>query len=122
MYGVSKESSNPTTDLPQAAVAFAAASTFVSLLTARPDDDPGEFAFATTSVVLLAATALCVKLSAGALAVPLGIIALGTYLVRQPAAQRRRATVIWSCGLSFALVATWMARGVILSGCPLYPS
>jgi hypothetical protein len=35
MYAVSKESSSPTSDLPQACLAFAAASTFVRLLSAR---------------------------------------------------------------------------------------
>src|SRR5439155_13344971 len=41
---------------------------------------------------------------------------------RTPHSPWRRATIIWSCGLSFALLATWVARSVILSGCPIYPS
>lgn len=122
MYAVSKEASSPTSDLPQAALAFAAASTFVRVLNTEPGDDAGERAFATVSVVLLAAAALCVKLSAGALAVSLGFIALVTYLMQKSVAPWRRVTVGWSCGLAFALAASWMARGVVLSGFPLYPS
>jgi hypothetical protein len=121
MYAVSKESSNPTTDLPQSMVAFAAASTFVRALH-RIDDDSSDAAFATTSVVLLAAAALCIKLSAAAMAVPLGICALGIYCARAKAPGRRGSVIGWSVGLSCGLACTWLARGVVLSGCPFYPS
>src|SRR5207249_10049729 len=103
-------------------VAFAAASTFVRLLSARSEDDPAEISFMTVTVILLATVALCIKLSAGALAASMGLLALTVYLIRTPHSPWRRATIIWSCGLSFALLATWVARSVILSGCPIYPS
>src|SRR5439155_18491501 len=98
MYAVSKESSSPTSDLPHACVAFAAASTFVRLLSARSESDPAEISFMTVTVILLATVALCIKLSAGALAASMGLLALTVYLIRTPHSPWRRATIIWSCG------------------------
>jgi hypothetical protein len=52
----------------------------------------------------------------------MGVLALGVFLARNPPARWRWPTVWWACGLSAALALTWMGRGVILSGCPFYPS
>lgn len=122
MYSVTKDPSSPTTDLPQSAVAFAAASAFVRLLANDADDSPGERAFLAVCAAMLGATALCIKLTAAATVVPMGVLALTAYLIARPPAPWARTAVFWAFGLSGALALTWMGRGLLLSGCPFYPS
>lgn len=121
MYAVSKEASSPTSDLPQAMFAFVAASSLVALHSLR-DADAEEQSMLTITVILLSTAALCVKLSAGPLAVPMGSLALLVYLSRRPPRGWLVSTVAWSIGLSVALVLTWVGRSVVLSGYPLFPS
>ncbi|MBC8107411.1 MAG: hypothetical protein H7Z14_12530, partial [Anaerolineae bacterium] len=127
MYSVTKEPSSPTTDLPQAAVAFAAASAFMRLLADDSDEDTGQVtgadrALTSTSVALLGATALCIKLTAASTVAPMGLLAIAVYLYRKPPAKWARTTLLWTFGLSGALAITWTGRGLLLSGCPFYPS
>jgi hypothetical protein len=122
MYAVSKEASSPTSDLPQAMMSFAAASAFVRLLAGPRDCDPADIAFLTTSVILICSAALCVKLTAATLVVPIAVIALVIYVAGPAPPEWRWKTVVWSCGLSLLLGGSWIGRSIVLSGYPVYPS
>jgi hypothetical protein len=76
--------------------------------------------FATTALSLLAATAITVKLSTVAFSATMLVacVLFETYRpVRQPSAARSAARLAPAA----LIIGVWMLRGVILSGCALYP-
>jgi hypothetical protein len=83
----------------------------------------GQRAFELVSAVVLAASAVAAKLSNAVFAAALVLVA-GVALLRSTAqdnAWRRRA-LLWTCGALALIGGGFAARGVVLSGYPLFPS
>ena len=78
------------------------------------------------SIILLAAVGVTVKLSFGVFGALAALAALVFYLRHPPTADAPRRSVLAGLGLPVALgallVIPWLARGVLLSGYPLFPS
>lgn len=73
---------------------------------------------------LMACAGIVVERSFAAFGIGTWAVALGVWIARQPRPSRREvlAAVAWACVPVALLVVPWMARGIILSGYPLYPS
>ena len=79
----------------------------------------------TVLAVTLAGVGITMKLSFAALGVSAALVAIGFVLVEQMRGPKRIGRVLrlaWLAGPAVVAVATWMARGVILSGHFAYPS
>lgn len=73
---------------------------------------------------LMACAGIVVERSFAALGITAFAVALGVWLARQPRPERREAllALAWVCVPLVLLVVPWMARGIILSGYPVYPN
>jgi hypothetical protein len=110
-----------STDAAVAAVLFAATRLLFDALAHR-SPDRRERAFSASMIVTLFASAACMKLSAAVFGVLASLVAL-TLLRREGSdASLRPARVAVLLAPAVLLAMTWMARGVVLSGHPFYPS
>lgn len=115
---IAHEPSSLDTDLPVALIFLACGERMIRCLAGEAIDDAStRWHFAT--LVLLTAAAPVLKLSAAVLAMAILLIAFWQF--RDVIA--RSARTLWlSLAVPALLVSSWLARGVILSGHPLYPS
>jgi hypothetical protein len=110
-----------STDATVAAVLFAATRLLFDAFAHRSPDRRTR-AFSASMIITLFATAACMKLSAAVFGVLASLVAL-TLLRREGSdAALRSALVAVLLAPAFLLAMTWMARGVVLSGHPFYPS
>jgi hypothetical protein len=120
-YAISAEISSMSTDLPAALIALIAFWRLAALVSGQSAEMGGRD-FDLLVIVWLLASAIAIKLSiifVAALAMP---IALGYWLLNQRAKSISwRPLVVAVVGAAIILI-VWMARGYILSGCPMYPS
>ena len=111
-------------DLATAVVLFVAASGLVSLLSGDRRSSRGAdefYVFVVTTLLL--ALSVSLKLSAAAFAASGFIIALWWWRFRAPSVDMvRRRALVWVTAASAAMGLSWMARGVVLTGYPAYPS
>lgn len=114
-----------TTDVAAAVVLLVAVSILFGRLVRR-EETPGAAAataFDGFAAMVLLAVAVCFKLSVAVFAV--AAWSVGAYLLRRAGRTARGPSgraLGWAIGLCGALALTWLARGVILSGYPAYPS
>ncbi|MGH7657695.1 MAG: hypothetical protein ACREL6_05630, partial [Gemmatimonadales bacterium] len=109
------------TDGSVAVILFAVAVQVYASVT-QPDPDPREEAFNLWWICLLLAVAVCVKLSAVAFAGVAGLLAAGCWIRgRRRRPNWPRLSILWLAALPAILGASWLSRGVILSGYPAYP-
>ncbi len=116
---IGSEISSLDTDMPVALMLMAAASRLHRSLTApgTVGDDVQRSHFAT--IALVVAAAICAKLSAVVLSAALFLAALWTF---RDALRRRLPVGVLATLAPVLMGFVWMARGVILSGYPVYPS
>ncbi|MGH7540372.1 MAG: LIC_10190 family membrane protein, partial [Gemmatimonadota bacterium] len=109
------------TDVSTVLVLLAALSAWYALLT-DPGKEGRERAYAAVVVGALLAAAVCLKLSTAlfvAIAWPLAVVSwLATARPNRRLAVR---TLAWATALGIALVGSWMGRGIVTSGYPLFP-
>jgi hypothetical protein len=110
------------TDLPVAVLLFVAAAKLYNLV-AGPRRDAVDESFDFFALMTLLTLATCMKLTAAGFALPAALLAGAVWVVRH---RTNRSLVIRTmgtvCGIAVLLGGSWLARGVILSGYPLYPS
>lgn len=70
----------------------------------------------------LGAAGVVTKASLVCVEMPLLVAVLIRWVRSRPGAGEVRRVLAWSVGLGVAVVGVWMARGVVLSGYPLFPS
>ena len=99
-----------STDLP---VLFLTLTALILLLSADEDLN-GRMGIS----LLLAAFAFSIKLTG----IPLFFLVGLAVVIRMVRSPQRRGPLVWSAGVSAAVALLWLARNVVLSGCPLYPS
>ncbi len=130
---MSKQVASPTTDLPQAVLSFVTASLTVKFLlrAAAPDDAQqrsrtsavGSIPFLATAILLLAATAVCLKISAIFFSTAVAILCLGVLLFRRRSGEAHVGRAIMVGGiLCLLLLIPWLVRGAVLSGYVLPPA
>lgn len=110
------------TDLVPILLLFLASSLLFRLVTIPPPE-PESRAYLLFATALALVTAVCAKLSAVGFAVPAWLltVALSWRLLREYPGLRAR-TLTWTLAASLFLAVPWVARGVILSGYPAFPS
>ncbi len=101
-------------DIPATIAILSALSLMIGRLFSEEDARPDSLIAAGCALALAA----MFKLSAAAVAVPLWLVLL-VLCARAPGQQRRLLATLMTTSAALALV--WMARGVVLSGYPLYP-
>ena len=84
--------------------------------------EPAEGQFWLVWFALMACAGVVVERSFAVLGIGIFAVALGVELARRPAPREMVAILGWSCAAVLLLVAPWMARGIILSGYPVYPN
>lgn len=109
------------TDVPETTLRLALAALWYRALTAPPRRPLLE-AYDLVSLVLLAATAVAIKMNAAIFAVAAVAAASGAVLQRGRAAGLRRRTAVYACAIAATFALAWAGRGVVLSGYPLFPS
>jgi hypothetical protein len=109
------------TDVATANVLLALASCWYGALVRR-GREPLDESWALVSLVTLAALAVSLKMNTAVFAALSVTAAVILWLLRKPAPAVRRRTLAWSVTLALAFGTAWTARGVILSGYPLFPS
>jgi hypothetical protein len=111
--------SSTITDIPAIALTIVAALGCLELVSARCQKDGLAF----LSLCAVCAAAVCVKFSTLVFCAFLGLLGLFAWLRAADVAMRQR---LGMTGVGIVLVVLllgpWMARGIILSGYPLYPS
>ncbi len=115
---VGGEISSLETDVPVALMLLLAASRIHRSLADRTDADALRRSHFAAVALLLGAT-VCVKLSSVVLAGALFVAALWVYW---PALTRARVAMTGAVLTPVAMGLVWMARGVVLSGYPVYPA
>jgi len=110
------------TDLPTSLVVLAATAAIHALLSDADAAGP-EADFRLVSIAALLALAVTFKSNAAVFAatgLPLAIV----FWLRHstPDAKRRTRTIGWALGAVLGLAVCWTARGVVLSGYPLFPA
>jgi hypothetical protein len=122
MIMFSRQICSPTTDLPQAITTWVLVAAAITLLT-RPDDDAHIRAYAVVAIATLAATTICLKLSAIVLSPLVAVVAGVAWLRRdRPAPGLRNAVVASSIAMVVLLMGPWIGRSVVMSGYLLHPS
>lgn len=122
MLAFSKEMTSPKTDLPQALVLYAATWAMIGLLARRDADDAAATTGRVVFIATMAATAVCLKLSAATFAAAAGAVVLvAWWRGARPSARWARRGIAWSAAWGVLLVAPWAARNVVMNGYPLYP-
>ncbi|MEO0565908.1 MAG: hypothetical protein AAF125_27610, partial [Chloroflexota bacterium] len=106
---------SPDNDLMTLLVGLVVLGLLLEWLTA-PDDVPSG---RLVTLALLVGVGVTYKLSFGVLGAAVALVALWRHW---GISTRRWPPVVWGLVAGLALVVPWMARGVILSGYPLYPS
>ena len=110
------------TDVPVAVILFVAAAMLFELV-AGPERDAGAESFDVVTLLTLLTVAICIKLTAAGFAIPAALLTLSVWIRRN---RYRRPLMVRTLSLSCAVVGVlggfWVARGVILSGYPAYPS
>jgi hypothetical protein len=112
-----KDVPNPKTDLPAGLMTFMTALATLRFVTA-PSSDARHQSARLVDIALLASAAICLKLSAAVVVVTFGAVALVVHL-RRPA---RKLPLASLAGVGALLIGPWIARNIVLSGYPLYPS
>lgn len=107
------------------AAALAAVSLLVNSMDRSPVDQidksvPNDSAFILFTVVVLGAAIVTVKLSA--LIFSMGLMIAAVLITRDRHFRIRRAVIVAAFAVASVLLATWLIRGGIISGYPLYPS
>jgi hypothetical protein len=112
--------SSPSPDIAMLVVGVVLASAFVEFALA---ESPGETAESGTVffIALLASAAVTVKLSLAVFAGPVALCAAFLVVRRRRLANWRRTVVVSVLTVAIAASA-WVARGIILSGWPLFPT
>jgi hypothetical protein len=111
-----------TTDLPVTVILFVAAAKAFDLAAGLKQDSTHE-AYDLLVTATLLTVAACIKLTALAFSIPAGLLTLVVWLSRNRGRQRIVAQTLGAVGvIIFLLAGSWLARGVILSGYPAYPS
>jgi hypothetical protein len=119
--GLQGRGSSLDTDTPATIVSFEVLLTLLVLL--DRSSPVASVAWNYCCVVLFAAAAVSIKLSAGPFAVGSVAVATAVMIRRgQPDASRRRSTILASAGVGLAFAVCWSARGVVLSGYPFFPA
>ncbi len=113
--------SSTSTDIPVIALTLVAGLACLALLDSRDDEDSPPVVFLSLCAVCAAAT--CVKLSALVFSACAGLLG-GLIWLRAADIRMVQRLGVAALGVAVAvlLLAPWMARGVVLSGYPLYPS
>lgn len=109
------------TDVPQTAVRLALIMLWYRMLIVPPRRPLAE-AYDLVSLVLLAATAVSIKMNAAVFSAAVVAAAATAFLQRGQGAGVRRRTVAWCVTIALVFGLAWSARGVVLSGYPLFPS
>jgi hypothetical protein len=114
-------SSSPTPDGAVFALGIVITAVLLQVLDAQESGGESE-SLLLTAILLLAMIALTVKLTIGALGGVAALIALVNWLApREGRKARLRQAIRLTVLLAATVIAPWMARGVILSGYPLFP-
>ncbi len=122
MLAFSKDIFSPTTDPALGLAGFVAIGETIRLALGR-DWPRDRQRFALVTITILCALLVVLKLSTGFLALGLWIVAVAIYVRHSGRIARPQlATLAIVVAASSLLVGPWMARQVILSGYPLYPS
>lgn len=118
-----------STDVAPAALVLAAACELFALLVQSTEpasaDDPDAYdpRFSAFQVAVLLSGAVCCKLTALAFTAVALLLAVGALLRwGRKLGRQMLPTLAYGAAVSALLLATWMGRGVLLSGYPLYPS
>jgi hypothetical protein len=107
-----------STDVPLTLTLFAAAC-LVSDHFGGAGSDSGEAAYRVVAITALLAVAVCIKFGTAIFAVSTWLIVIG-YHLRSLHTPRWRPVVV-SAAIGAAIGLTWMARGIVLSGYPMFP-
>lgn len=111
-----------STDYPVAIIVLVSASELYRLLTDH-DLEKGEISYRMMVVGWLLILAVCLKSSALVFSLVAGGVAIATWWVRARPDRSERRRILFGLAVGAAgLLAVWLARGVILTGYPAYPS
>jgi hypothetical protein len=125
-FGISPEMTSFSTDLPATLLVLLASWRLLALLLSLDGRQKRGVAEEASLIVWFLATAVTVKLSVVFYAVPVVALAMlvGWAQARRWPSPRKPARVVVFIALVGAaiLIGGWIARGYVLSGCPLYPS
>lgn len=106
----------------RAILLFVVADRLYALLATHPRGEK-EAAYEVFSITTIAAVAVTIKVSAIFFALLAAAVALGVWLYRRSASNKTlRRTLTWTLGAGLLIGGSWMARSVVLSGYPLFPS
>lgn len=115
--------SSPSPDVPVFLLGAVLGSEVLGLLASRgTDGESSRAAFATVAVAFLAAVGLVNKLSMAGLAGAAVLVTACAAWNGSGGSANRGRRLRWSAVLVLAVVAPWLARGLLLSGYPAYPS
>ena len=109
---------SPTPDFAVHVLGFVLCGELLALVTADPPSRPRCLA-----LVFVAAAAMTLKPSLAVLAAAVIVVGFGSWWRRaRPSMAALARTLVFATMVAVIPVATWVARNIITSGCPLYPS
>ena len=112
------------TDVPTGGAVLLAAVELHALLLDADEPSPGAAArrgYRLVTIGTLLTLAVCFKVSSAVFAATGLGLALGAFLVRPASPPLRRKALAWLAGAVLVVGGTWVGRGIVLSGYPLFP-
>lgn len=107
---------------PTAILLLVVAERLYALLATQPRGAK-DAAYDVFSITTMSAVAVTIKVSALFFALLAAAVALCVWMYRRPASDATlRRTLTWTLGAGLLIGGSWMARSVVLSGYPLFPS
>jgi hypothetical protein len=120
--GIDNHASSFSTDVPLTTLRLAATALWYRSLV-RDRRDARTEAYDLVCIVVLSAVSVAVKMNAAVFAFAMVVAAAGLWLVRRrPTDGLVGRTLGWAGAAGLAFGSAWMARGVVLSGYPFFPS
>lgn len=116
MMAFSREVSSPRTDLPAAVTSLLAVWQWLQLLHASSATARRT---ALILIVVLSGTLVCLKLSTAPL---VAALCIGALIIHGRHARPAWRDLVLIAAILAVLIGTWSARGIVLTGYPLYPS
>ena len=111
-----------STDIPLTVVALIATAQMYELLDGLSlNVNAREEGFRLSSLAILLATAVCIKMSVGVLGAAAMATTVLLWLKRRAPKGRQLLPLIWVSVIVLVFAVPWMARGVIMSGYPFFP-
>jgi hypothetical protein len=120
--GTGESLANYSTDIPRTTIRLATAALWYRWLV-RPPRELNAEAYDLVRIVMLCAAAVAIKLSAAVSSLAIIVTATIVWIVRRhPGRSFLRRTIAWPLALGLLFGIGWTARGIVLSGYPMFPS